>query len=61
LPRRHQIWWRLGSQWKPERLAMIAKRITLEEVPGRIDDMLAGMSIGRVVIQLQAEETKAAT
>ena len=53
--RRHEIWWRLGNQWKLDRLSMIGTVIGLDEVAVRIDDMLAGLITGRIVIRIADE------
>jgi NADPH:quinone reductase-like Zn-dependent oxidoreductase len=53
--RRHEIWWRLGNQWKLDQLSMIGKIIGLDQVSAQIDDMLAGLITGRVVIRIGDE------
>jgi putative YhdH/YhfP family quinone oxidoreductase len=52
LPRRHEIWQRLAGPWKPAALERMAHLIDLEELPGKIDEILAGRVIGRVVVRL---------
>jgi putative YhdH/YhfP family quinone oxidoreductase len=52
---RHGMWWRLGGQWKPDHLGTIGAVVGLDELPGRITDMLAGLTTGRVAVRIQEE------
>ena len=47
---------RLAGEWKPDTLESMATEIELAELPGRIDDILAGRITGRVVVKLGGEE-----
>jgi putative YhdH/YhfP family quinone oxidoreductase len=50
---RQQVWSRLGGSWKPQRLAEICRqRVGLEEMDAVFHRMLAGDSLGRVVVDL---------
>ncbi len=49
---RHEVWRRLAGPWKPEGLERLAQFVTLESLPPRIDDILAGRITGRVVVEI---------
>ena len=52
-PLRAQIWQRLASDWKPKHLSVIAeKEITLDQLNGTFESMLAGGALGRTVVRL---------
>jgi putative YhdH/YhfP family quinone oxidoreductase len=55
---RHETWARLGGPWKPDHLAEIAQFIELDEVPGRIGELLLGRVRGRLVVRIGGEETE---
>ncbi len=50
---RQRVWERLAGEWKPEGLKGMITEVTLEELDGRIDDILAGKIRGRVVVNLK--------
>jgi len=54
--RRHRTWQRLAGQWKPDGLERIAELIELEDLPPRIDDILAGRLVGRVAVSIGGED-----
>lgn len=54
-PLRHDLWNRLADEWKPDNLEMMANVITLEELPERVDEILAGKITGRIVVELGGE------
>lgn len=47
---RLRIWNKLASEWKPGALHQISKECTLEELPGRISQMLDGNHIGNTIV-----------
>jgi putative YhdH/YhfP family quinone oxidoreductase len=50
---REQVWQHLADDWKPAHLQRIHTRtLTLDELPSTFDDMLAGRSFGRSVVQI---------
>lgn len=50
---RDDIWSLLAGDWKPARLdALHIREVTLDELPGVFDTMLAGGSLGRTVVRL---------
>ena len=49
---RQQIWNRLGNEWKPESLNIIAEEIALDPVMGFIRPILKGQLSGRKVIKV---------
>lgn len=52
---REAVWAHLASDWKPENLASIATdEVTLEGLPPVFDRMLAGRSLGRTVVRIDA-------
>jgi putative YhdH/YhfP family quinone oxidoreductase len=52
---RHQVWARLAGPWKLDCLSSIAQFIQLDAVPAKIEEILAGQIIGRVVIEIGDE------
>jgi len=52
---RDRVWQRLAGDWKPQHLERIATReVTLEQLPGIFDHMLAGESFGRTLVRVGA-------
>lgn len=49
---RKKIWEKLSGQWKPDNLERLSSVCALDELEGKIDAMLAGGSMGRVVVPL---------
>jgi putative YhdH/YhfP family quinone oxidoreductase len=49
---RKEIWKRLATDLKPNTLDKMEKLVKLEEVPGYMDEILEGETIGRVVCEL---------
>eukprot|EP00388_Colpodella_angusta_P012480 GDKJ01031667.1.p1 GENE.GDKJ01031667.1~~GDKJ01031667.1.p1 ORF type:complete len:205 (-),score=26.02 GDKJ01031667.1:142-756(-) len=49
---RESIWKKLASDWKPTDLTILAKEITLEEVPAQLDLMLQGKAFGKTIVKL---------
>jgi acrylyl-CoA reductase (NADPH) len=50
---RRALWQKLAHDWKPQDLAEMAARITLDQLPPAIDDMLKGRLKGRTVVNLR--------
>jgi acrylyl-CoA reductase (NADPH) len=48
---RLEIWRRLSLEWKLHDLEFLRREVTLSEVPGVVDEMLAGRSHGRVLVR----------
>ncbi|PIE66592.1 MAG: oxidoreductase, partial [Desulfobacterales bacterium] len=55
MEKRLMIWEKLAGQWKLDNLDVISGMISLEELPHRIDQMLAGKTKGRTVVRLWEE------
>lgn len=53
LERKHLIWKKLSKKWKPENLEMVAHECSLEELDEKIDLMLKGQTIGRIVVNME--------
>lgn len=49
--RRLQIWPKLASEWKPANLEAAAQEITLDHLSAKIDDILAGRVVGRILVR----------
>lgn len=49
---RHESWYRLSGPWKPEGLASIAPFIQLEDLPAKIEELLAGRVLGRFAVEI---------
>ncbi|MEA5141737.1 YhdH/YhfP family quinone oxidoreductase [Arcicella rigui] len=52
MPLRANIWQKLANEWKPNDLSILAKEITLEEVPAQLDLMLQGKALGKTIVKL---------
>lgn len=49
---RQALWKKLAHDWKPQNLAEMATRITLDQLPTAIDNMLKGRLKGRTIINM---------
>jgi putative YhdH/YhfP family quinone oxidoreductase len=56
VPLRRQIWSWLGNEWNLDCLEAIGHTIELDDVPAKIDDLLAGRVVGRVVVRIGGED-----
>lgn len=52
LSKRLAIWGKLAGDWKPAGLEKMVTAITLEELPEKIDAILKGKTVGRVLVVL---------
>jgi len=50
---RVKVWDRLAGEWKPKDLSAAVTEVSLEELDGKIDEILAGKVTGRVVVNLE--------
>jgi len=48
---RLKIWDRLATTWKLDSLSRLTRTITLSDLPAEADEMLAGKSVGRVLVR----------
>ena len=48
-----EIWQHFASDWQLPALTPLVREIALDEVPAELENMLAGRSLGRVVVNLQ--------
>ena len=48
---RIKIWDLLSSDWKPEKLEIIHKEITIDSLPGEIEAILKGKQTGRILVK----------
>ncbi|MCY1286984.1 Acrylyl-CoA reductase AcuI [compost metagenome] len=46
------MWDRLSLQWKLDNLESLAREVGLDELPGEIEQILAGQQVGRVLVRL---------
>jgi putative YhdH/YhfP family quinone oxidoreductase len=49
-PERLEMWRRLAGEWRVEQLDKIAHEITLDELPERVQEILAGRVVGRTLV-----------
>ncbi|WP_043767283.1 YhdH/YhfP family quinone oxidoreductase [Algiphilus aromaticivorans] len=55
-PLREQVWAQLAGDWKPKGLAeTVTRTLTLAEVPGYCEDLIAGTVTGRALVQLRED------
>lgn len=53
-PLREQVWAQLAGDWKPKELAeTVTRTLTLAEVPGYCEELIAGTVTGRALVQLR--------
>lgn len=52
-PWRGDVWRRLGSDWKPERVIAGAREIAFADLPGIFEDFLQARVTGRVIVRIQ--------
>jgi putative YhdH/YhfP family quinone oxidoreductase len=52
-PLRGEVWRRLGSDWKPEKVITQAREIAFDALPGIFDDFLQARVKGRVIVRIQ--------
>jgi NADPH:quinone reductase-like Zn-dependent oxidoreductase len=48
---RLEIWHRLASSWRVNGLDQMTRTIKLSEVPGTVEEMLAGKTFGRILVR----------
>lgn len=51
---RNELWNKLASSWKPDKLNDMAQKRSLEELNKEIDRILEGKQVGRVLVNLKA-------
>lgn len=52
-PWRGDVWRRLGSDWKPEKVIAQAREIGFDQLPGVFDDFLQARVMGRSVVRIK--------
>jgi len=52
-PLRGEVWRRLGSDWKPEKVIAHAREIDFDALPGVFDDFLQARVTGRTVVRIK--------
>ena len=52
MPQRADVWRRLGSDWKPEKVIALAREIGFAELPDAFDDFLQARVTGRVIVRI---------
>lgn len=52
-PLRGEVWRRLGSDWKPEKVIAQAREIGFDQLPGVFDDFLQSRVTGRTVVRIE--------
>ena len=55
-PQRLEMWQKLAGPWRVERLDELADEITLDELPDRVQKILAGRLVGRTLVVPQSKE-----
>jgi acrylyl-CoA reductase (NADPH) len=45
-----EIWQKLAGPWRIEQLDELADEITLDELPDRVQKILAGQLVGRTIV-----------
>jgi len=53
MPRRAEVWRRLGTDLKPEKVIGQAREIAFEELPGVFEEFLQARIKGRVIVRIQ--------
>ncbi len=57
LDHRQRLWQHLATEWKPNQLEMIATLVSLAQLSEKIDAILNGQIVGRVVVQVGGEDS----
>ena len=52
-PLRSEVWRKLGSEWRPDKVIAQAREIAFDELPGAFDDFLKSRITGRVIVRVQ--------
>lgn len=52
-PLRGEVWRRLGSDWKPEKVIAQAREISFDQLPGVFADFLQARVKGRIVVRIK--------
>ncbi len=52
---RHRCWQRLAGPWKPDGLEAMCRFVSLEHLPQKIEEMLAGRVVGRYGVEVSGE------
>jgi putative YhdH/YhfP family quinone oxidoreductase len=55
-PQRLEMWQKLAGRWRIERLDDLAEEVTLDELPDRVQKILAGQNVGRTLIVPQSAQ-----
>jgi acrylyl-CoA reductase (NADPH) len=56
-PQREEMWQKLSGPWRVERLDRLAHEVTLDELPGKIAEILAGRVVGRTLVVPASKQT----
>ncbi|WP_028579681.1 YhdH/YhfP family quinone oxidoreductase [Desulfogranum japonicum] len=56
MKKRKMIWEKLSSEWRLDNLEIITSKIEIDKLDSTIDQMLAGQTFGRTVVQIQEEQ-----
>jgi acrylyl-CoA reductase (NADPH) len=54
-PERLEMWRKLAGPWHIDQLDSLADEITLDELPNRIQKILAGQIVGRTIVTPQSK------
>jgi NADPH:quinone reductase-like Zn-dependent oxidoreductase len=49
-PERLEMWRKLAGEWRVDQLDRIAHEITLDELPDRVQEIMAGRVVGRTLV-----------
>lgn len=55
IPLRHDIWRRLAGPWRLDRLESLTRFVELADLPGAVQEILAGQVMGRIVVTIGGE------
>jgi acrylyl-CoA reductase (NADPH) len=56
-PEREEMWEKLSGPWRVDNFDQFAHEATLDELPGKITDILAGRIVGRTVVVPRSDKT----
>jgi acrylyl-CoA reductase (NADPH) len=59
MPQRQEIWRKLAGEWKLPDLASVVTTVGLGDLPEKVAGMLAGNSLGRVVVEIEGKSQNA--
>lgn len=52
MPQKKELWQKLATEWRSDKLESLSREITLDEAPAALSDMINGKTRGRTVVKI---------